>query len=79
MKILPPPQQDNNTQILSETDSQLPTSDEFNSMYIQKVLKITKGRIEGTNGAAEILGIHANTLRGKMNKLGIQYKRRISV
>jgi len=69
-------QQDNNTQILSETDDQLPTFDEFSSMYIQRVLKATKGKIQGPSGAAEILGLHPNTLRGKMNKLGIQYKSR---
>jgi len=68
------PQQKNKTQSLSETESRLLTLDEFNSTYIQKVLKITKGKIEGRNGAAKILGIHANTLRGRMKKLGIQYK-----
>jgi transcriptional regulator with GAF, ATPase, and Fis domain len=72
------PPQENKTQSLSETESRLPTLDEFNSTYIQKVLKIAKGKIEGKNGAAEILGIHANTLRGRMKKLGIPYKRRIS-
>ncbi|MCP4575381.1 MAG: Fis family transcriptional regulator, partial [Deltaproteobacteria bacterium] len=69
-------QQENNTPSLSETDSRLPTLDEFNSTYIQKVLNITKGKIEGMNGAAQILGIHPNTLRGRMKKLGIQYKGR---
>jgi DNA-binding NtrC family response regulator len=69
------PQQENNKQILSEPDDRLLTLDEYNSIYIQKVLKITKGKIQGPNGAAEILGIHANTLRGRIKKLGIQYKR----
>jgi DNA-binding NtrC family response regulator len=69
------PQQENNKQILPETDDRLLMLDEYNSIYIQKVLKITKGKIQGPNGAAEILGIHANTLRGRIKKLGIQYKR----
>jgi transcriptional regulator with GAF, ATPase, and Fis domain len=72
------PQQENNALPLSDTPGRLPTLDEFNSTYIKKVLKITNGKIEGNNGAAEILGIHANTLRGRMKKLGIQYKRRKS-
>ncbi|MCP4579171.1 MAG: Fis family transcriptional regulator [Deltaproteobacteria bacterium] len=69
------PQQENNTEHPQENNDRLPTLGEYNSMYIKKVLKITNGKIEGPNGAAEILGIHPNTLRGRMKKLGIQYKR----
>ncbi|MDH7459997.1 sigma 54-interacting response regulator [Chitinophagaceae bacterium 26-R-25] len=40
--------------------------------YIMSVLKQTKGRIRGTNGAAEILNINPSTLESKMAKLGIK-------
>ena len=50
--------------------------DEMTSMYIKKILKSTNGKISGPGGAAELLDIHPNTLRKKMDKLGIAYRRR---
>ena len=44
------------------------------SSYIKGVLDITKGKIEGRGCAAELLGIHPNTLRSRIKKLGIVYK-----
>lgn len=41
--------------------------------YIQKVLNITGGKIAGKKGAAELLGIHPNTLRSRMEKLNIRF------
>ncbi|MBW1912345.1 MAG: hypothetical protein JRI43_04090, partial [Deltaproteobacteria bacterium] len=38
-------------------------------------LESTNGKISGPGGAADLLGIHPNTLRNKMGKLGIAYKR----
>ena len=43
--------------------------------YLYRVLKHTHGKISGPNGAAEILHVHPNTLRNKMNKLGIPYRK----
>ncbi|MBV4355894.1 sigma 54-interacting response regulator [Pinibacter aurantiacus] len=40
--------------------------------YIISVLKQTKGRIRGANGAAELLNINPTTLESKMAKLGIK-------
>ena len=40
--------------------------------YIVQVLEETDWKVSGKNGAAEILGINPNTLRGRMRKLGIQ-------
>nr|WP_321467570.1 sigma 54-interacting transcriptional regulator [uncultured Desulfobulbus sp.] len=50
--------------------------DEVMTAHIHKVLYHCKGKINGAGGAAEILGLHPNTLRARMNKLGIHYKRR---
>jgi len=47
--------------------------DEIVSKHIQRVLKITNGRVHGKGGAAELLGINPSTLRNRMNKLGIAY------
>ena len=44
--------------------------------HIQRVLKKTNGKVHGPGGAAELLGINANTLRNRMNKLGIMYGRK---
>ena len=40
--------------------------------HIQTVLEETHGVIEGANGAAKTLGMHPNTLRHRMEKLGIK-------
>ncbi len=45
--------------------------------HINKVLLISKGRIEGKNGAAKILGVNPGTLRHRMRKLGIRFGRGI--
>ncbi|MBF0411360.1 MAG: sigma 54-interacting transcriptional regulator [Desulfamplus sp.] len=47
--------------------------------YIDEVLSLTDGKINGKNGAAEILGVHPNTLRNRMKKLGIVYGRAYKV
>jgi DNA-binding protein Fis len=50
--------------------------DEINLRYIERVLQIADGKIHGSGGAAELMGINPNTLRNKMNKLGIDYKKK---
>jgi transcriptional regulator with PAS, ATPase and Fis domain len=49
--------------------------DEINALHIERVLKLAKGKINGPGGAAELLDIHPNTLRKRMDKLSISYKR----
>jgi transcriptional regulator with GAF, ATPase, and Fis domain len=43
--------------------------------HIQKVLRITGGKIHGPGGAGELLGVNPNTLRYRMKKLGIPFKK----
>ena len=50
--------------------------DEVMSRHIRRVLEITKGKVHGKGGAAEVLGINPSTLRNRMNQLGISYGRR---
>ena len=45
--------------------------DDLVKRHILSVLAQTDGIIEGPKGAAKILGVHPNTLRSRMQKLGI--------
>ena len=61
------------------TPAQRPTReslDEIQRVYILDVLASTGGVVEGARGAATILGLHPNTLRSRMKKLGIAAPRR---
>jgi len=50
--------------------------DETNARHIRRALEKAGGKINGPGGAAQILGIHPNTLRKRMNRLGIPYGRK---
>jgi len=52
------------------------TFDEVVSEYIRAVLDNTEARIHGPHGAAAILELNANTLRYRMDNLGISYKKK---
>jgi transcriptional regulator with GAF, ATPase, and Fis domain len=54
----------------------LPSLDEINARHIRRALKMAGGKINGPGGAGQILGLHPNTLRKRMNKLGIPFGRR---
>jgi transcriptional regulator with GAF, ATPase, and Fis domain len=49
--------------------------DEVFIQHIRKILDRTGGKIHGPGGAADLLGINPSTLRNRMKKLGIVYKR----
>jgi transcriptional regulator with GAF, ATPase, and Fis domain len=48
--------------------------EEHEKKYIIEILKKTNGKIFGAGGAGELLGIHPETLRSRMKKLGIKKK-----
>jgi formate hydrogenlyase transcriptional activator len=50
----------------------LKTLEDVERAHICAVLEKTRGVIEGANGAAKTLGMHPNTLRHRMDKLGIK-------
>ena len=64
---------------LQHTDTEEETFllDDVISAHIRKILRMTGGKVQGKGGASEILGVHPNTLRNKMDKLGISYGRKI--
>jgi transcriptional regulator with GAF, ATPase, and Fis domain len=73
------PQQSSDDRLLAETDQQILPLDEVNARYIRQVLERTHGKINGPGGAAELLDIHPNTLRKRLAKLGIPYRRKDTV
>ena len=58
----------------SRSTENIPALDEVMAEHIQKVLKLTGGKINGPGGAAAILKINPNTLRSRMEKFAIKYK-----
>ncbi|MEN6467704.1 MAG: sigma 54-interacting transcriptional regulator [Smithella sp.] len=54
-----------------QISSAVRTLEETERNQIMKILAETGWRIEGSDGAAAILGLHASTLRARMHKLGI--------
>lgn len=55
--------------------SDFPTLEEVDKTHIRQAMQLSRGRIQGTGGAAELLGMQPNTLRAKMRKLKIPYGR----
>ena len=52
--------------------------DDAAAVHIRRALERAGGRIHGAGGAGELLGINPNTLRGRMRKLGIPFKKPVS-
>ncbi|MDY6986439.1 MAG: sigma 54-interacting transcriptional regulator [Thermodesulfobacteriota bacterium] len=52
------------------------TLNEMNARHILQALEMSKGKVNGPGGAAEMLDIHPNTLRKRMDKLGVAYGHR---
>jgi DNA-binding NtrC family response regulator len=65
-----PPKTDNGRQIYPLN------LDEAMAVHMRAVLNLAKGKIHGPGGAAELLGMNPNTLRWRLDKLGICYRRR---
>lgn len=57
--------------IQNNSQQEICTLDEAMKKHIVLALNKTKGRIEGENGAAKLLGINPHTLRARMRKLRI--------
>jgi len=50
--------------------------DQLIRSHILQALQAAGGKIHGPGGAAELLGVHANTLRHRMEKLAIEFRRK---
>ncbi len=73
-EVLPdaPPEAAAETRPRGQSFPALATLQEVERAHILAVLQQTRGVIEGENGAAKTLGMHPNTLRHRMEKLGIK-------
>ncbi|HWE38684.1 MAG TPA: sigma 54-interacting transcriptional regulator [Isosphaeraceae bacterium] len=60
---------------LSEPDGESLSLDAAMARHIEAALARTRGRVEGPDGAAERLGINPHTLRARMRKLGVDWRR----
>jgi len=60
------------TEPAGTSTSALPTLEEVERSHILAALQQTDGVVDGPKGAARILNLHPNTLRHRMNKLGIK-------
>jgi transcriptional regulator with GAF, ATPase, and Fis domain len=70
LEYLPPTQeQPQSTPALAPASTE--TLDESQRQLIIRTLEKTYWRVEGPVGAAALLGVHPNTLRSRMKKLGI--------
>ncbi len=47
--------------------------------HIRKVIRLTRGKIQGEDGAAALLGLHPSTLRHRMRKLDIPFGRKAAI
>ncbi len=63
------------TQYTDAKDQLLPL-ETVTAIHIRRALVISNGKISGPGGAADLLAINPNTLRKKMDKLQIPYKKR---
>lgn len=55
------------------TGRELPSLEVLHARYFRELLENCGGRINGPGGAAEVAGIKPNTLRFRLDKLGIPY------
>lgn len=60
---------------MPDSRAELTTLDQTVAHHIELALERTHGRIEGVHGAARLLGINPHTLRARMRKLGVDWRR----
>jgi formate hydrogenlyase transcriptional activator len=65
------------TSVPSDLIEGIPSYHTLVTEYFKKVLQETEGKINGSKGASELTGIHANTLRNKLKKLNITFGRKV--
>lgn len=61
------------TEEITDASGEIFNLDIVTKRHIERVLRRTEGKVHGSAGAAELLGVNPSTLRARMNKLGISY------
>jgi transcriptional regulator with GAF, ATPase, and Fis domain len=59
-------------------DQPMPKLDTVIAQHISRALRLTGNKIHGPGGAGELLGVNPNTLRYKMKKLKIPFRKKTS-
>lgn len=67
------PYQEKKKTIVRSSGNESLLIDDVMARHIKYVLDLTKGKVHGKGGAAEVLGINASTLRARMRNLGISF------
>ena len=70
-----PPQGPTSQSSSASEENQILTATELRDLErrnIERALELTKGKISGDGGAADLLGLNANTLASRMKSLGIR-------
>ena len=60
---------------MSQLDLAINRLDAAMARHIESALQAAGGQIEGSSGAAAMLGINPHTLRARMRKLNLEWKR----
>nr|WP_321466087.1 sigma 54-interacting transcriptional regulator [uncultured Desulfobulbus sp.] len=61
----------------AQSPSSLLTLEEVERAHIVTILQATRGRVKGSGGAAELLGLHPSTLYSRMRKLAINHRQEV--
>jgi len=70
-----PADRQNKSVVSVKEEGILPSLDEVVEKHIRRALEISDGKIHGKGGAGELLNINPNTLRHRIKKLGIPFKK----
>ncbi len=73
--LFPSPSESVAVPVVSPDSLSVLNMDEVMKRHIESVLLLTKGKIQGDDGAATLLGIPPSTLRNRMRKLGVLFGR----
>jgi transcriptional regulator with GAF, ATPase, and Fis domain len=71
----PPASSTSPVSLAGPTNEVVSTLDDAIRAHIIRALTLTRGRVEGRGGAADLLGVNPHTLRGKMRRLKIDWSR----
>lgn len=58
---------------VASTRTEFPTLDEAMRRHMEDALRLSRGRIEGPQGAAQLLGVNPHTLRARLRKLRVDW------
>ena len=64
--------------VTPDSSDEIVALDTVVARHIRRALEVADGKIHGPGGAGDLLGVNPNTLRSKMNKLGIPFRKRDS-